>query len=146
MSDAEDAVQARFTKDSVYEIFDAVERGDKDAVERSISTFAHEDCRFEAAGSAIEGVYEGWEAIGQFFSDLMDAFELVYEHRTAEWAGDTIMVSYTQRMTSRTSGIELEYPACYIARVEADKVKTAKTVRGAKEAENAIERVRSANA
>jgi SnoaL-like domain len=146
VSDAEDAVRARFTEESVYEIFDAVERRDNDAVEQSISTFAHEDCRFEAAGSAIEGIYEGWDAIGQFFSDLMDAFELSYDNRTAEWVGDTIMVSYTQRMTSRTSGIELEYPACYIARVEADKVKTAKTVRGAKEAEIAIERVRNAHA
>ncbi len=111
-----------------------------DAVEELTLSLCAEDCTLDAAGSEMEGTYRGHEQIVGFFRSILDGFEPLYENRRLEALDNEKMIfHYDQTMRSRTTGLELKFPACAVFTVGTDgRFTSGRTVRGSADVEAAV--------
>ena len=120
--------------------FDALEAGDRGEVRGVFVEIADPDCVFDSAvGSIIEGrIFRGTEEILGWTEELVEGFEVRYSERRYERiAPEILTMTYDFSLTSRSTGLPLEYPASLLCRLRDGMIVSTTTFRsheGAREA------------
>jgi ketosteroid isomerase-like protein len=96
--------------EAVQRTWDAVERGDRDALRELAAVAVHPDCEWTPLLSGVDGrTYRGPSGMVAFFSEWLDAFEPRYEDREYEQPSDDVVVASCRMwIESRETGVEME--------------------------------------
>ena len=94
---------------TILRFHDAMEAGDREALDRLIDEVTHPDCEWRPLVAEVEGGYRGRDETRKFFNDFLDAFDVRYEDREAESVGATgVLVLSRMVLQAKESGVGLE--------------------------------------
>jgi hypothetical protein len=89
---------------------ETIERKDREAGERQVAEFWHEDCEWVPllAGVEGEGTYRGHDGVLRFFEDFMGTFDVRYRGYEFRQIGDAVVWLTAMELRGRGSGIQVE--------------------------------------
>ena len=101
-------------------LLDAVEREDRDAIERLAEENVHEDCEWTPLiGAAIEGSYHGPSGFVRFYADLLESFSVRYRDRDWRTIGDeTLALLCMMEFRGRGSDAPADQPLGAVLELE----------------------------
>ena len=114
------------------EFFDCLERTDRDRALAVLAEIATPEVTFRSAMSAdVDGrTLTGIKAVQDYFSELLDLFDLRYEARQFEAVDEqTLVLRYCFRATGRGSSVELDIPAAILIGLEGGRIANALSYR-----------------
>jgi hypothetical protein len=87
----------------------AIERRDRESLERLVAQHWHEDCEWVPLIAAVEGEasYRGRDGLLAFYEDLWNAFEVRYGEPDLRQAGTALVYLTTMELRGRESGLEV---------------------------------------
>ena len=88
----------------------AIERGQHEGLRRAVAESWHQNCEWFPLIGGVEGEtsYRGHEGIVQFSEDLVNAFEVRYEHHDVRVLGDAVVGLMSMHLRGRGSGLEID--------------------------------------
>ena len=103
----------------------AIERRDREALERLIAERWHEDCEWIPLIAAVEGEssYRGHDGLLAFYEDLWNSFEVRYGEPELRQAGSAIVYLTTMELRGRESGLEVATELGVVWEVEGDRIR-----------------------
>jgi hypothetical protein len=110
MSSAVESAKAKRVEEMFRLSSEAIERRDRDAGERGVAEYWHEDCEWTPLIALVEGgsTYHGREGVMKFFEDFTNSFEVNYRDPSVEQIGDSVLFLATMELRGRGSGAEVK--------------------------------------
>jgi hypothetical protein len=103
----------------------AIERRDREALERLIAERWHEDCEWIPLIAAVEGErsYRGHAGLLAFYEDLWNSFEVSYGEPELRQAGNTVVYLTTMELRGRESGVEVMIELGVVWEPDGDRIR-----------------------
>jgi ketosteroid isomerase-like protein len=132
--------------EAVRRTWDAVERGDREALRALAAEAVHPDCEWTPLLAGVDGrVYHGPEGMVEFFSEWLDAFEPRYEDREYEQLSDEVVLATCHlRIEGRETGVGIEREVAVVTQFEDGLLRRGRAYDSRAEAVEAVKELLSA--